>query len=315
MPSTFPPPLISMDVLGVGSSAVDDRFYIDRFPVPDEKMPIRSAQRLAGGQTSTALVAAAHCGARAALCSWMAADHDLSRFMLSELEAHRVDTSLVFQGPGSHPFYAVILIDRSTGSRTILYNQEGVHEIDPQAVLPEWIAASRVVLTDQNTPCSGLKAARLAREMGIPVVADLERIHTPHLEELLDTVDHLVVNFGFARDYTGLQNPADMLPALVRPHQAACVVTCGSAGCWYAEAGGPVIHFPAFPIQVTDTTGCGDVFHGSYAAALARDESVPQAVAVASAFAALKAQNGGGWAGMPDLQAARRLADSAAGQV
>ena len=42
-------------------------------------------------------------------------------------------------------------------------------------------------------------------------------------------------------------------------------------------------------MKAADTTGCGDVFHGAYAAALARGDALEQRVRFASAAAAVKA--------------------------
>jgi sugar/nucleoside kinase (ribokinase family) len=56
---------------------------------------------------------------------------------------------------------------------------------------------------------------------------------------------------------------------------------------------------PAFPVNVVDTTGCGDVFHGAYAAALAANFPLEKRLKFASAAAALKAQVRGGQAGCP----------------
>jgi sugar/nucleoside kinase (ribokinase family) len=69
------------------------------------------------------------------------------------------------------------------------------------------------------------------------------------------------------------------------------VVTCGSDGCWYlsGEAALRPLHQAAFAVEAVDTTGCGDVFHGAYAAALVDGLDVPAAVRFASAAAALKA--------------------------
>jgi sulfofructose kinase len=51
---------------------------------------------------------------------------------------------------------------------------------------------------------------------------------------------------------------------------------------------------------VVDTTGCGDVFHGAYAASLTQGESVSQAVRVATVAAGLKATQPGGRDGIPN---------------
>jgi sugar/nucleoside kinase (ribokinase family) len=79
------------------------------------------------------------------------------------------------------------------------------------------------------------------------------------------------------------------------------VITWGVQGCWYIGADEPqaVRHQPAFPVQVMDTTGCGDVFHGVYAAGLAQGMALPERVRWASAAAALKATRPGGQLGIP----------------
>ena len=294
------------DIFGVGTSAVDDLVYVDRFPQPDEKLAIRAKQRQGGGQTATALVAASRQGARTAYCGQLG-DDDLSCFTLQALEREGVDCSPVIHTPGCRPFHAIVIVDTSTGSRTILYESEGVHEPDAEEIQPQWIASSRLVFIDQNFPRSGLRAARLAREFNIPVIADLEKTSLPDLEQLLAHIDHLIVNSEFARQVTGMDDPEAMVRGLASPRRAACVVTRGSEGCWFAERDGPARHFPAFPVQVVDTTGCGDVFHGAYAAAIIRGETIPRAVELASATAAIKATRPGGRAGIPDLAAVEQF--------
>jgi sulfofructose kinase len=49
---------------------------------------------------------------------------------------------------------------------------------------------------------------------------------------------------------------------------------------------------PAFPVQATNTTGAGDVFHGAYALALAEGQGVEDALRFASAAGALRARDG-----------------------
>ena len=51
--------------------------------------------------------------------------------------------------------------------------------------------------------------------------------------------------------------------------------------------------------QAVDTTGCGNVFHGAYAAALIHGMSIPVALRFASVAAALKATRPGGQMGIP----------------
>jgi ribokinase/sulfofructose kinase len=132
------------------------------------------------------------------------------------------------------------------------------------------------VLVDHIGVAGMARAARVARAAGIAVVADFERDPGPGFPALLAPADHLVVGRDFAARLTGEADPAAAARALWRVDRAAAVVTCGASGCWAAEGPGPGAprHRPAFAVATVDTTGCGDVFHGAYAAAPERGAGV-----------------------------------------
>ena len=58
---------------------------------------------------------------------------------------------------------------------------------------------------------------------------------------------------------------------------------------------------PAFAVEPIDTTGCGDVFHGAYAAAIAQGTTLAEAIRFATAAASIKAERTGGQLGYPTL--------------
>ena len=62
---------------------------------------------------------------------------------------------------------------------------------------------------------------------------------------------------------------------------------------------GALHHVPAVPVQVVDTLGAGDIFHGAYALALAEGKPVLAAARFASAAAAVKCSRPGGREGSP----------------
>lgn len=286
------------DVLGFGVVAVDDLLYVDRYPVPDTKVPVQARRREGGGLTGTALVAAARLGARAAYCGILGSD-ELSRFTLEAFEREGVDCSQVIHRPGAQPHHSIIIVDLSTGQRTILYSAEGVIQRNPDKVPHELIARCRVLFVDDLMGTGALRAVELARAHGIPTVGDVERENGPGVRELMTQIDHLIVGAQLAERVTGETKPERMVRALDRPGRICSVVTAGEEGCWYMEHGGPVRHFPTYTVQVVDTTGCGDVFHGAYAACLAKGADIPAAIQVATAAAALKATQPGGRTGIP----------------
>jgi sulfofructose kinase len=76
-------------------------------------------------------------------------------------------------------------------------------------------------------------------------------------------------------------------------------VTRGAQGLLWIDDSG-IHRQAAFAVEVVDTTGAGDVFHGAYTLALAEGSSVAEAMRFASTVAALKCTRRGGRAGIPN---------------
>lgn len=296
------------DVLGIGVATVDEIVRVPSFPAPDTKVRITARERACGGLCATALLAAARLGARAAFAGVLGPDEG-SDFILRCLDDAGVDTGRVARRPEAGPARSIVIVDEEHGSRTVLSDSRpaaaGGADWPPESVL----RGSRVLLVDHVRPGASLRAALVARAAGIPVVADLERDDDPLFAALLAAVDHLVISRAFAERLTGLADPRQAADAL-RAADRTVVVTAGAAGAWYtgAEAADPVVTCPAFDVPVVDTTGCGDVFHGAYAAALAFGLGLDRRIRIASAAAALKATRAGGHGALPDRAAILALA-------
>ena len=296
------------DILGIGTAAVDDLLLVEEFPRPESKVDILESTRQGGGQTATAMVAAARQGVKAAFCCHLGFD-DLSLYTIRELEKEGVDCSPCVQSEEGNPFHSTIIVDQSQQTRTILHS--GGNLCPPENVITAaMISFARYLFIDDNSRNSGIKAARIARSLGIPVIADVEPDPPPEYMEMLPLVDHLVIGRELAASLSGKTNLPDMVTSLCGKDRTCCIVTAGDEGCWYSIHGEPAMHATGYQVGVIDTTGCGDVFHGAYAAALARGESIAQAVKLANASAALKATKLGGRLGIPDLTTLQRfLAD------
>ena len=300
------PAVKKFDVLGLGGVAVDDFIYVEAYPAPDTKVQVIGRQRTCGGLTAIALVAAARLGGRCAYAGVLGHD-ELSRFALGCLKEEKIDVSWVRQRSSARPIHSNIIVDKRRGTRTIFFDVERVAGagVDVPAAL---IPSCRVLFIDNLGVRGMIRAARLARQAGIPVVADFESDRDKRFPELLSLADHLIVSRGFALTLTGCLAPQKAVHALARSSREVTVVTCGEEGCWYLARGWKVPkHQRAFRVKAVDTTGCGDVFHGAYAFALARNLSLEERLRLAAAAAALKASRGGGLAGIPYLRSVQRF--------
>ena len=289
------------DILGLGCAAVDDILYVPAYPAPDAKVEVRLRERHCGGLTATALVAGARLGARCAFAGVLGDDED-SRFVLETFRREGIDVQHLVRRREAGPIRSVIVVDERRRTRNIFFDARPARGADARRPAREVILAARVLLVDRFGIPGMIRAARLARRAGIPVVGDFESRSEPRFEELLTLTDHLILSARFAGELARVQAPAAAARALWRGDRAAVVITCGAEGCWFLDGDrAEPEHWPACRVRAVDTTGCGDVFHGAYAAGLARGWPLVERLRFASAAAALKATCHGGQSGIPEL--------------
>lgn len=290
----------SFDVLDLGCASVDDLLYVRDYPGPNEKTLVQSRDRHFGGLTSTALVAASRLGSYCAFAGVLGHD-ELSNSIVDHLRQEGVNVSLVRRRADARPVHSVVVVGQQHETRNIFFSRDGVIAAEPGWPDASAIRASRVLFVDYIGVMGSISAATVAREAGIPVVADIEGDPNPDVQKLVALVDHLIVSYEFARRLTGLDEPVAIIDRLWSDDRAAVVVTVGAEGSWFRAADDPgsLRRHPAYRVPVVDTTGCGDVFHGAYASTLARGLEVTARVDFASAAAALKAKQRGAQPGIP----------------
>ncbi len=286
------------DILGIGCVSVDDLMYVDEFPAADAKVRVIRTDRQCGGLTGTALVAASKLGARCAFGGLLGFD-ELSVTVETAFKANDVDVSNAVRKKEAQPVHAVIIVAETGHTRNIFFDVTAPVGADVDGPSEEAIQSARVLFIDSLGIDGALRATKIARAAGNPVVADFEHGDHPNFPELLSLVDHLVLSETFATKITAATSPEAAIKALWSDARSVVGVTCGEAGAWFSDDGYQIQHFPAFKVKVVDTTGCGDVFHGAYATALARGDGLQTRIRFASAAAALKATKQGGQLGVP----------------
>jgi sulfofructose kinase len=283
-------------ILGAGTITVDDFLYVARYPAPDHKAPVLRKTRRLGGLIGTALAAASRLGATCAYAGVLGSD-ELSAYVKRGLDSAGVDRSRVLEDPKAGVTHSVIVVAEEGHTRNIFYDLQ-MRPLPPERVDRALVSGIRVLVVDQLAT----EIAHLGREAGLPVVADMDWSDRPDLEETMLLFSHLILSSQFARDATGCRDPESCVAALHGGSGRPCTaVTWGAEGCYYCTgAGQPAVrHQPGFPVTALETTGCGDVFHGAYAAALAGGGSVGECLRYASAAAALYAARPSGWEYLP----------------
>jgi len=273
-----------IDFLALGLNSTDTLLRLPHFPSLDSKVPILSSHVLAGGQAATAAVACHRWGLRARYAGKIGDDW-AARFQREELAREGVEARWV-EVPNCASQAAHILIDQASGERTILWQHDPRLNLVPADLPRDWIAQTRLLHLDGHPPAPAAAAARLAREAGAIVTADLDNLY-PGVEDLLASVDYPISSCQFPARLTGIGNLPEALVELHRrfPGRVAGA-TLGRDGvlAWNGSA----FHYcPAFQVEAVDTTGAGDVFHAAFAFALLEGRNLDDALEFSCAAAAL----------------------------
>jgi sugar/nucleoside kinase (ribokinase family) len=299
----------AVDIVGLGLATVDVMTLVPRLPGLDEVFPARRILLEGGGPVATALVTASRLGASTAYLGPIAPT-TWGALTRAGLEAQGVDTSHAPGREDGEQSSAVILVDEPSGQRSILYERGDLQDLAPAEVPAGLITVARALHLDGVHPEAACHAAEVARQAGVVVSFDGGAgVAWDGTERLLSLVDLMVVARRFAEQVTGLADPLEAGPALLEtcePRQV--VITDGLQGSWCWEwvqgaavdrSGSMLIHQPAFAVDVVDTTGAGDVYHGAYLYAYLQGWPVQRCLAFAAATAALKCKVLGGRAGIP----------------
>lgn len=294
-------------ILCAGIAVIDHVFQIERFPKPNSKTRAKDFTAVPGGCATNAAIAAARLGGDVRLAAPLGgADDVLSAEIVRHLEAERIDCSAVMRIEGLRAPISAILVDAS-GERLIVNHRSGalaqarLH--DPAGL----VAGTDAVLVDNRFAPFVLPVAEAARARGIPVLLDGDE-PTEGSEDLLRAVSHVVFSAEGLRATARLDDLQDALHAVQARTEASLAVTDGPNGAFRLNDG-RIEHIPAFPTQVVDTLGAGDVFHGACVLALGEGRDFAAAMRFAAAAAALKCRRFGGIAGAPTRAETEALLD------
>ena len=295
------------DVIGVGANSVDHVYRLPEFPKPDSpasKLRIAHHAITPGGQTATTLCTCAAMGLRARYVGATGND-DSGRLIREELSRHGVDITHTVVRDAANG-YAVILIENVQGERVVLWDRGSRLDLAPGEIDAVAIADARLLHVDDVDVEASIHAASIAREAGLPVTSDIERV-VERTEALMASVTVPIFAEHVLEPLTGERDVERALRALRRRHAGMLCVTLGARGAMLLD-GDRLYHEPAFPVAVSDTTGAGDVFRGGFIAALLRGDAPGDILRFANAAAAISCTRLGAINGVPSLEETQALA-------
>lgn len=270
----------------VGLTTLDVVHRADGRPGRDEKVTASRQDVAAGGPAANAAVTAAALGVRAVLVTALG-DGPVAMAARGDLAAHGVEVHDVVGGKAFPLAVSAVLVDDATGERSVVSADAALADAPAPANLPQ-LPTPDLVLLDGHHPA--VARAVVDHFDGStrrpPVVLDAGRWR-PVFADLLPAADVAALSADFTvPGYDDGASGARELGA------ASVVVTHGGGPVeWFNHSGSGTVDVP--DVEVRDTLGAGDAFHGALAAALAAGEPLPEACTTAARVATTRVQHVG----------------------
>jgi sugar/nucleoside kinase (ribokinase family) len=294
------------DVLAVGANSVD---FVYRVPAPPQihgphaKMRIGRHLISCGGQATTMLATIAAMGLRGKYVG-VTGDDDNGARIRRELRLLGLDIEHAIIRNVANP-HAVILVDESSGERMVLWDRDDGLSMRSDEYPLHLVGAARVVHVDDTDQEAAIAVARAAREAGVPVTSDIDRL-TDLTEELIAAVSLPMFAEHVPAALTGESDPERALRKMRRSHDGLLCGTLGPRGAMLL-VGDTLYAEPAPAVDAVDTTGAGDVFRGGFVYAWLKGESPVDILRFANAAAATSCTRVGAITGVPTLEEALAL--------
>lgn len=293
------------DVVGVGLNATDTLLLIPHFPSYGGKVPFVDEILSPGGQVASAIVTCATLGLRTKYIGTMG-DDERGRIQRESLLTTGINLDHVQVRRACPNQSAYILIDQTTGERTVFWSRPECLQLKPEEITPEMITSAALLHIDGHDTAAVARAAHIARAHNIPVTVDVDTIYKG-FEKVLPNVDYLITSSEFPERWTGERDPFKALEMMQQTYgMRVAAMTLGAQGA-LARQNDRFYYSPACVVSCVDTTGAGDVFHGAFCYSVIKGMRLEEGLDFSNAMAALNCTALGARGGIRPLAEAQAL--------
>lgn len=284
-----------MTIACLGITVLDRIFRVAKLPTGGGKFVANEYFEIGGGPAATAAVTVSLLGHSVEFIGRVGGD-DIATTMLKEFDQYSVNYSNIIKIPAANSGFSSVIVD-DEGERMIINHQDKLLSKDSSPLHSIDFSAFSALLCDVRWLEGAKYALEMAKKHGVPSILDADITPEP-IDDLVALADHVVFSEVGLVNFSGSYDIEDGLNIAASKTKGNVYVTVGSEGCYWLEIG-VLKHQPGIKVNVVDTTGAGDVFHGAFVVAVAEKMDKRQAVIFSNQVASLKCTKLGGREGIP----------------
>jgi ribokinase len=294
-----------MCITVLGSIHVDLYIKIERLPEIGETIIGSGFTILPGGKGANQAVGCSRLGVKTYMIGRIG--KEFSDFLLRNFRDNGVITDFIIVDEQYPTGVAFIILHEKTKENMIIIDPGAGRKINYIDIdrADDAIDLSKIVLLQLEIPLeANLYMCKKAKSKGKTVILNPAPAKSLP-EDMLHYIDIITPNRVEAYQLTGipvkdLSTAKEAGERLIQKGINTVIITLGSYGSVLVSTD-KALHYPAFNVEIVDTTGAGDAFNAGLAAALSKGIDLEEAVVWANAAAALKLTKLGAQTGLPYL--------------
>lgn len=273
------------DLISIGSIVKDIILITDRgkiFKTPKDKLAtewlgfelgekicVSEMQESLGGVAADVTIGTKKIGLNSSLISTLGSDYE---WLIKELKKNKINTSFVTIDK-KRQTNSVILVDKNTGERVILYNKSsgGIIIDNIEKIRSKWFVVSSLTGKWKKQADKVISVVK-KHKSGLILLPSTSQIRDdfPDLKKLLKFAKILILNrnealeiASKAKSLTRNKDIRDLFRLLHHLGPEVVLITDGTKGAW-ASDGKKILHSPIKKVKTVDVTGAGDAFASGF---------------------------------------------------
>ncbi|TAF04000.1 MAG: sugar kinase [Nostocales cyanobacterium] len=271
---------MTKSALFVGLITVDLIYLAQSPPQNNQKLVANNYTVAAGGPATNASVTFSYLGNKSQILGVLGC-HPMTQLITTDLANYQVGIIDLDTNKQTSPPISSIIVTESTGERAVISINAVKTQANISSLTPEILENIDIVLIDGHQMAVSKIIAQKAKKQNIPVVID-GGSWKPGFEEILPFVNYAICSANFYPPEC--KNQEDIFNYLQNFHIPQIAITQGENPIQYLNYGQRgFINVPK--IQVVDTLGAGDIFHGAFCHYILQS-NFPKSLELASNIAA-----------------------------
>jgi sugar/nucleoside kinase (ribokinase family) len=302
---------LGTEVYGFGSAALDFRIEVaDLGSDYKDKLLAQKTTILGGGAVANCLIQVARLGGNA---SWLGklSDDWIGNKIKEQLSLEKVNCSNIIQDSSvCSPFNLAVYAGeklRRVGGFLIPNSLAGLSHQDVYSLVSHIKKEDWVIVEIGEIPLDiSLSFCQQVKKKGANLLIDIDLDPVKQckgsitlIKEMIRLADYLIPNYYAIQTLYPDIKPEILVKKIADEFKLITIITVGADGVYYCKPGKSVVHQEALKVNIVDTVGAGDAFHGGLLFGLANNWSLPEAVKLGIRCAAYNCQSFGAREGMP----------------